>query len=103
MVEDFHKQSDPTEKAYLKQSELNEESELPLRKGRFTFGIVAIVTLCIIAGISTDIIYSNAFENQPQIIETLVDIITSVAIFSLAIWGIVSLRRHFNADSDSNS
>ena len=94
MVEEFHKQNEPTEKADIKQSEFNEASELSSRKGRYAFGVVAIVILCIIAGISTDIIYSNAFENQPQIVETLVDIITSVAIFSLAIWGIVSLRRH---------
>lgn len=101
MVEEFHKQYEPPEKADLMQSELNGERELPSQKGRFTFGIIAIVMLCIIAGISTDIIYSNAFENQPQIIETLVDIITSVAIFSLAFWGIVRLRRHLNADSKS--
>lgn len=101
MVEEFHKQNEPTVKADLKQSALNEESELPSRKGRFAFGIIAILIVCIIAGISTDIIYSNAFENQPQIVETLVDIITSVAIFSLAIWGILSLRRHSNTGSKS--
>lgn len=103
MVEEFHKQYKSAEKTCLKQSEVNEERKLPSRKGRFTLGIIAIVMLCIIAGISTDIIYSNAFENQPQIIETLVDIITSVAIFSLTFWGILRLRRHLNAGNSKSA